>query len=324
MRVKNALMKKLMFLHVGWHDREENKIGKLTSLLSSDVQKLQNLNAVVTGQLIISVGGLVASIGVSIWASWKLTLLTFGLLPIFLALVYTLFSFMKKTMEEGDKAYKRSIDFISNACLNIKTILSLGHETEMMKLYCKTLEKPLKLAKKKSVAGGLTGGVIYLTIFTIYGIILLVGADLLDKKEISLERLMISMFSLVFSIFGFAGLAFIWPETAKAFVAMEKIFEVIDTESDIDPRTTSGQTIDPDSGPGKIEFHNVNFSYPTRPDVTVLKDFSLTIESGQKIGLVGASGCGKSTLFQLLLRFYDIQSGRIEIDGVDLKDYNVA
>jgi hypothetical protein len=65
--------------------------------------------------------------------------------------MYSLFARMKKLHEEGDKAFKKSIDFISDACLNIKTVLSLGHEEEMIKLYNDTLETPLKLAKKKSV-----------------------------------------------------------------------------------------------------------------------------------------------------------------------------
>ncbi len=118
---------------------------------------------------------------------------------------------MKKNMVQGDKAYKSSINFISDACLNIKTVLSLGHEEEMLKLYDETLEVPLKLARSKSIQGGMASGVFFLMIFVLYGLILFFGSRLLKDNKITVERLAMCMFSLIFSMFGFAALAFTWP-----------------------------------------------------------------------------------------------------------------
>lgn len=99
--------------------------------------------------------------------------------------------------------------------------------------------------------------------------------------------------------------------------------QVIDRKSAIDATSTSGLTPDPNAFRGEIEFRNVTFSYPTRPDEVILRDFSLTIPAGQTVALVGQSGCGKSTLMQLIQRFYDPQAGQVLVDGVDVRDLNV-
>ena len=74
---------------------------------------------------------------------------------------------------------------------------------------------------------------------------------------------------------------------------------------------------------GKIEFKNVTFAYPTRPDQKILRDISLTIPEGHSAALVGYSGCGKSTIIQLIERYYDADKGEVLIDGINIKDYNL-
>ena len=83
--------------------------------------------------------------------------------------------------------------------------------------------------------------------------------------------------------------------------------------------------IEPDNLKGKIEFRNVTFAYPTKPEIDILKNASFIIEPGQSVGLVGYSGCGKSTIIQLIERFYDVEDGNGEvlIDDINIKDYNI-
>ncbi|KAJ2828372.1 hypothetical protein IWW50_001413 [Coemansia erecta] len=102
-----------------------------------------------------------------------------------------------------------------------------------------------------------------------------------------------------------------------------KVFEIIHRDSPIDPLDTKSG-VKADKLRGDISFRGVHFSYPSRPDVAVLKGFNLEIRSGQKIALVGESGCGKSTTIGLLERFYDPAAGDVLIDGVNVKDYNVG
>ena len=119
---------------------------------------------------------------------------------------------------------------------------------------------------------------------------------------------------------GQAGTYFESFNTARA--AAYSIFQVIDRKSPIDSSSKKGDV--PERLVGNISFKNVFFNYPARKEVKILQGLSLDIEKGMSVALVGGSGCGKSTCIQLVQRFYDPDSGSIEIDGIDLKNLNVG
>ncbi|KAI1242690.1 hypothetical protein IHE44_0000229 [Lamprotornis superbus] len=108
---------------------------------------------------------------------------------------------------------------------------------------------------------------------------------------------------------------------ASARGAAYTIFNIIDNEPQIDSYSEAGYK--PDHIKGNVEFTNVYFNYPSRPDVEILKGLNLKINSGQTVALVGGSGCGKSTTVQLIQRFYDPKEGTVTIDGQDIKTLNV-
>ncbi len=102
-----------------------------------------------------------------------------------------------------------------------------------------------------------------------------------------------------------------------AQVAAGNVFEIMDAKSKVDPYSKDG--LKPASCSGRIEFKDVCFAYPQRPDLLALKHVSFVIPAGSFAAFVGASGCGKSTIIRLLLRFYDVTSGVILLDGVDIR-----
>ena len=108
----------------------------------------------------------------------------------------------------------------------------------------------------------------------------------------------------------------VWGEVQRAAGAMERLTELLNIESNIRIPEVPVAFSNPASG--AVRFEKVDFSYPSRHDEFAVKQFSLDIEPGEHVAFVGPSGAGKSTIFQLLLRFYDPQSGRIYIDGVDI------
>lgn len=111
------------------------------------------------------------------------------------------------------------------------------------------------------------------------------------------------------------------PSVQKAKESAGNIFTIIDEKSTLDVREQRpGMKTKIEHG--EIVFSDVNFNYPSR-QASVLKNFSMNIPATQKIALVGHSGCGKSTITNLLLRFYNIKRGRIEIDGTDISEYDV-
>jgi ATP-binding cassette subfamily B (MDR/TAP) protein 1 len=108
---------------------------------------------------------------------------------------------------------------------------------------------------------------------------------------------------------------------AQARGAAAKLFTTIDRVPTIDSADLGG--LKPERCEGRITLENVQFNYPSRPSVPIVKDLSLTVEAGSTVALVGASGSGKSTIISLVERFYDPLSGVVRLDGVDIKEFNV-
>lgn len=119
------------------------------------------------------------------------------------------------------------------------------------------------------------------------------------------------------------------PDMGKAVAAATRVFGIIEFPSKIDAQaidedeTKTFKRIKPEDVTGKLEFKDVWFRYPTRKEDFVLKGLNLTINPNEVIALVGESGCGKSTIVNLLMRFYDVDSGQILLDGVDIKKINL-
>jgi ABC-type multidrug transport system fused ATPase/permease subunit len=118
-----------------------------------------------------------------------------------------------------------------------------------------------------------------------------------------------------------AGLGNFYSELVGAVGATERIREILSTPSETDEH--QGASEQAGRLNGNIEFRGVQFSYPTRPDLQVLKKINISIESGKKVAIVGQSGAGKSTIMQLLLQFHKLEGGSISIDGKNIYDYDL-
>ncbi|XP_073111706.1 ABC transporter B family member 11 isoform X5 [Elaeis guineensis] len=129
-------------------------------------------------------------------------------------------------------------------------------------------------------------------------------------------------FVLNFAAIGISQSSFLAPDATNAKSATASIFAILDQKSRIDPRDDSGMTIR--LAKGNIEFQHVSFRYPTRPDIQILEDFCLAIQSGKTVALVGESGSGKSTVVSLLQRFYDPDSGQILLDGLEIQKLQIT
>ena len=120
-----------------------------------------------------------------------------------------------------------------------------------------------------------------------------------------------------------AGMAAPYVEAlATSRSAAGKIYRIIDRVPEIDSSSNQGKQ--PAEMKGDIKFNNIFFNYPSRKDVKILQGFNLNVPRGKTIALVGSSGCGKSTCIQLMQRFYDPESGSVEVDGNNIKDLNIG
>jgi ATP-binding cassette subfamily B (MDR/TAP) protein 1 len=146
------------------------------------------------------------------------------------------------------------------------------------------------------------------------------GGVLVQKGEISAGDVFKTFFVLVSTGKVIAEAGSMTSDLAKGTAAISSVFNILDRPSSHE-NTNHGEKMG--TIQGRIELKNIDFSYPNRPSILVLRDFSLDIKPGTSIGLVGTSGCGKSTVIALIQRFYDVEIGCVKIDSENLRDINI-
>jgi len=147
------------------------------------------------------------------------------------------------------------------------------------------------------------------------------GGSLVQSGEIPFADLLTFIFYTAFIGGSVAGMGDLYAQVQKTVGASERILEILEEPSEVNAADELPLFVPLQ---GKVQFSDVRFSYPSRPEVPVLKGISLTVEAGRKIALVGQSGAGKSTIVQLLMRYYPISGGQITVDGRDLTTFNVT
>jgi ATP-binding cassette subfamily B protein len=173
----------------------------------------------------------------------------------------------------------------------------------------------LTAVRRIRVRAWLTGTAI-LCIFGAVTFVLWIGTKSVMAGEMTGGELGQFLLYTIFVAASAAGLSEMWGEVQRAAGAMERLVELLQTEADI--VTPSPALSLPETSEGRIQVESLVFRYPSRPNSFAINNFTLDVASGETLAIVGPSGAGKTTLFQLLLRFYDPESGSIKVDGVDI------
>ena len=210
--------------------------------------------------------------------------------------------------------------------MNTKTIYSFSYQQKAIQMYLKVIDYIRKQFVKDAIINGFFMGLGCFCYFAANAAVYGTAKFYLTDFSLDSENMSIIMNVTNNTIQTLANVIANLGNLPKAIVAFKSIYSTLDTVSLIPPFKGDNNSKEPANNiKGKIEFKNVYFSYPTRPENIILKDVSLTIMPGQNIGLVGTSGSGKSTIIQLINRFYDIEEGKGEIliDDINIKNYNL-
>ncbi|MEO7385396.1 MAG: ABC transporter transmembrane domain-containing protein [Gammaproteobacteria bacterium] len=200
----------------------------------------------------------------------------------------------------------------------IQTVQSFTMEEFQSRRFGVAVQASFDAAIKRAKAGAMLTAVSVLALFGAITFVLWIGAHAVLNGEISGGQLGQFLLYAMFVAASAASLSEVWSDVQRASGAMERLMELLNAEPKITvPRNPVPL---PARREGSIRFEKVGFSYPSRPGVPALRDFSLTISPGERVAFVGPSGAGKTTTFQLLLRFYDLAAGRILVDGVDIAE----
>ena len=199
----------------------------------------------------------------------------------------------------------------------IQIVQAFTHEDIDRARFGEHVEHAFETSRSRITARAiLTALVFFFGMSSVVGV-LWVGANAVLADTMSGGELLEFILYAVFAASAIAALSEIWGDMQMAAGATERLMELLD----IEPQVAAPPVPTPLPAPrGELAFDNVNFAYPSRPGVSALNGFSLSVRRGETVALVGPSGAGKSTVFQLLLRFYDPQSGSVTLDGVDVRD----
>ncbi|KAM3187686.1 hypothetical protein ACTXT7_001799 [Hymenolepis weldensis] len=318
-RIRLLLFKQILRQDIAWFDRQSP--GALITKLSYNIEQIEGGIGDRLGNFIQNVLTAVAAIVVSLTIGWKLALVSLAMAPIILSSFMTLGFALRKYSAKEVSAYEKAGSVASEILSSIRTVYAFGRQQKEALRYENELGPSAKVFMIKSVLMGIGMGMIGCSIFCTSALLLWYGVKLVIEENYDNGIVVSVMMSF---IVGNTSLGRSLPEIeffANAKRSAASIFSIIDRVPSID---VMGEGKILDSFAGKIEFKNVSFFYPTRPDVQVLRDFSLTINPGETVAIVGPSGSGKSTTVQLLQRFYDTVQGNILLDGVDIRNLKVS
>jgi len=206
--------------------------------------------------------------------------------------------------------------FASEALQAIKVVQSFNHEQQDRTRYAGVVERAYEAARRHVTARSIMTAVIITLAFASIVGVLWMGARAVIAGDMTGGTLSQFIIYAVICASSMAALSEVWGEFQMAAGAAERLSELLHAKSDIP--VVSHPAALPVPAQGSVRFDGVSFRYPLRPEASALDDITLDVAPGETVALVGPSGAGKSTVFQLLLRFYDPQSGSIAVDGVDL------
>ena len=320
-RTRNRAFRAMLRQDIAFFDKEENSAGALTSFLSTETTHLAGMSGTTLGTLLLVCTTLVAATAVSLAIAWKLALVCTATVPILLGCGFFRFWMLAHFQTRAKKAYTGSANYACEATSAIRTVASLTREEDVWEHYHQSLVDQ----GKKSLVSILKSSALYASsqafMFLCMALGFWYGGTLIANGELTMLQFFLCFSAVIFgaqsagTIFSFA------PDMGKAKHAANELKTLFDRKPEIDCWSPDGERIDDIEG--TIEFRDVHFRYPTRPEQPVLRGLNLTVKPGQYVALVGASGCGKSTTVALLERFYDPLAGGIFVDGKEISSLNV-
>ncbi|EER24151.1 ABC transporter, putative [Coccidioides posadasii C735 delta SOWgp] len=310
---------------IAFFDNPDNSSGSLTARLSTDPQALQDLISSNIGLILIVIVNLVSCTILALVTQWKLALVAlFGCLPALFMAGFTRMRMEMKSQDKNAKLYLESARFASEAVGAIRTVSSLTLESKVYDSYAERLKGPVSRSYKHTMISMIFFGLSESIDLAAMALAFWYGGRLLTFNEYDAETFFVVFVAV---IFGGQAAGFLFGFTLNTTKAHSAANHILHLRQQVAP--INGSKGEPLPGGEKdvaIEFKNVSFHYPSRPDHPVLRKINFKIYRGQNVGLVGASGCGKTTIIALLERFYDISSGEILINGksisaIDVNEY---
>ncbi len=297
----------------------EHETGSLLSTITADVQTIQAFASSSTLGMLVDLLTIIAMLFVMFWLNWDFTLLVVALTPVMLLLISRFKKAVKKATREVRKQQSNIVQVVQQNLQSMRVVQAFGRqdleEEELSEVSKATVDAALRARKVKALLSPIVAVIVSLcTAFVLWR-----SSALILAGTMTAGSLTVFLYYLANFFKPVQDLAKMTNSIAQTAVGVERVRAILDADEVIPQKADAKE---PPAFHGEIVFENVGFNYST--EAVVLKDVNFQIKTGQMVGIVGPTGSGKSTVVSLIPRFYDPSSGRILIDGVDIRDYTLG
>jgi ATP-binding cassette subfamily B protein len=314
--LRQAVFNRVLSLHTGFF--ETTKTGEVLSRLTTDTTLLQSVIGSSASIALRNMLNLVGGIIMLFITNPGLTAMVLLVVPV---VVVPILIFGRRVRKLSRASQDRIADvgaFAEETINAISTVQAFTHEDVDRKRFGGEVTHAFDTAIIRIRTRGFLMAVVILLVFGAIGVILWLGGRQMLAGEISGGELAAFIYYATLVAFSVGVMSEVYGELQRAAGATERLIELLESETDVKAPDTPRSL--PDPAQGRVSFEDVSFHYPSRPGQAALTDFTLDVNPGETVALVGPSGGGKSTVFQLLLRFYDPISGTVKLDGVNVRD----
>ncbi|MGR3291957.1 MAG: ABC transporter transmembrane domain-containing protein [Paracoccaceae bacterium] len=316
--IRKAVFERMIRMSPAFYERIMT--GEVLSRITTDttliLSVISSSVSVALRNVLIFLGGMV----LMLFTSTKLSLLVLLIVPAVIVPIIVLGRRVRNLSRESQDWIAASSGSASEALLSVQTVQAFSHEVATNEEFSRVTELSYEASIKRITTRAIMTVIIIALIFSGIVGVLWIGARDVGTGAMSVGELVQFLIYAIMVAGSVAALSEIWSELQRAAGATERLVELLnarDTVTDVDENTPIKRP-----AKGEIVFDNVTFHYPSRPKQAAIEGVSFKIKPGETVALVGPSGAGKSTIIQLLLRFYDPESGVITVDGVPLAKMN--
>jgi ATP-binding cassette subfamily B protein len=313
-RLRSELFASLMSQEIAFFDAQ--KTGELTNRLSADTTVLQNTVSVNISMVLRNIAAVVGGLALLFYTSTRLTLLMLLIVPPVALGAVAYGRQVRKLSKDVQNSLAKSSEVAEESLSGIRTVRSFAAEAAEVKRYREAVDGSLQLSfRRNRITAEFVGAVSFASYFA--GVVVFwYGGRLVIDGVLSIGALTAFLVYTMLVAASLGALSDLWADYNRAAGAAERVFELLGRK----PALTSIEGKLLQQLHGQVSWEKVDFAYPTRLDMPILRSFDLSLQPGEVVALVGPSGAGKSTIASLLYRLYDPQGGRVLLDGMPLSE----
>ncbi|CAD5211612.1 unnamed protein product [Bursaphelenchus okinawaensis] len=319
-KIRMRFFRALLRQDRSWFDKHDS--GVWTTKMADGIDRIKDGSGDKLGLVCSFLAQFIGGMTVSFTYSWKMSLVMLGLLPLILIAVLAIGFFSKKFIKGEQGFYGQAGSVAEEVLYGIRTVMAFNGQDREVERYSKYLGLAASVGVKKGMVMGIGTGFVIFLLFGSMGFSFWYGTKLVNDG-MEAGTVFAVFWAFMIGVLALAQMASQITAVMAAHNAAAEVFNVINSVPKIDSLSKDGTVLHHSEIKGNIRFRDVEFRYPTRPEVQILKKISFTADQNQTVALVGSSGSGKSTVISLLQRFYDLEHGTIFLDDIPISELNV-